>query len=220
MIKAFTLLELLVVISIIGLLASLVTGMSGLASRKMRDYRVQTELQKLITAIENYKLQVGYYPPDNPTIYGAQNSTNWQRLGRNALLYELSGCIFSNTGPSDATFRILTKSETVTPTQLKTTLGAEGVVNSARRLRDVPFRQFSFKSSEYKEIKDSGGVSILAVPVEGLLSEMLVDVNSKTTINPWRYDSSSTNRHNPGGFDISAKYMVGRTNKEVGNWKN
>ena len=218
--KAFTLIELLVVISIIALLAAMVTGMAGLATRKMRDYRVQTEMQKLITAIENYKLQVGYYPPDNPdTNKFKATADQWERLGRNPLFYELSGCIFSNTSPVSGTFRVLAKSETVTPADLKAQLGVDGVVNSARRLRDVPFRQFTFKSSEYKDL-DVKGVSVLAVPVPGLPEEMLPDAIGKKVINPWRYDSSSTNRHNPGGFDLSAKYMIGRTNKEVGNWKN
>ncbi|MCX6881855.1 MAG: prepilin-type N-terminal cleavage/methylation domain-containing protein [Verrucomicrobia bacterium] len=81
---AFTLIELLVVITIIGVLAGLVVGMSGLASRKMRDMRVNAELQNLVAGIESYKLQTGFYPPDNSrTDYaGSAAEQEWARTAQ------------------------------------------------------------------------------------------------------------------------------------------
>ena len=79
---AFTLVELLVVIAIIGLLAALIVSGAGIASIKARTYRVQAERDALITAIEQYKAKLGYYPPDN---------TNSPFL--NPLYYELTGVV-------------------------------------------------------------------------------------------------------------------------------
>ena len=52
---AFTLVELLVVISIIGLLAGMLVGLAPAAMAKMRDARVRVELNQLVAAIEEYK---------------------------------------------------------------------------------------------------------------------------------------------------------------------
>ena len=63
--NAFTLIELLVVIAIIAVLASLIVGLAGLAGRKSKEAQVRAQLNGFITAIERYKSEFGYYPPDN-----------------------------------------------------------------------------------------------------------------------------------------------------------
>ena len=78
--RGFTLVELLVVIVIIGILASLVVGLSGTASRKMRESRTRAELVAIETAIEAYKSKFGHYPPCNP-----------KDPALNSLYYELTG---------------------------------------------------------------------------------------------------------------------------------
>src|SRR5688572_19932039 len=88
--RAFTLLELLVVIALIGLLASMVVGVSGMASRRMREARVKAELNQIVTAIEDYRGDKGSYPPDN-----AKGGVDWDpRL--TPLYYELTGAVFTN----------------------------------------------------------------------------------------------------------------------------
>ncbi len=67
--RAFTLVEILVVIAIISVLAALGTQGAKIAARK-RDYsRVETQLERLKLVIEDYKLRFGTYPPSNPAIY-------------------------------------------------------------------------------------------------------------------------------------------------------
>src|SRR5437867_595831 len=63
--NAFTLIELLVVIAIIAVLASLIVGLAGLAGRKSKEAQVRAQMNGLITAIDRYKSEFGYYPPDN-----------------------------------------------------------------------------------------------------------------------------------------------------------
>ena len=65
----FTMIELLTVIALIGILAGMILGLSGLASSKMRIARVQGELSHLVTAIEFYKDKYKVYPPDNQLKY-------------------------------------------------------------------------------------------------------------------------------------------------------
>src|SRR5207248_2997454 len=51
---AFTLIELLTVISIIGIVAGLIIGLAPGATRAMHNKRVEGDLQQLLTAIEQY----------------------------------------------------------------------------------------------------------------------------------------------------------------------
>ena len=60
---AFTLIELLIVVSIIAILAGLTLSTLGYVNRKSAESRARTEVVALSSAIENYKLDVGSYPP-------------------------------------------------------------------------------------------------------------------------------------------------------------
>ena len=62
--KAFTLVELLVVITIIGILAALLTVAVGAAIRWARTAAIRWELNQLSMALEEYKNKYGEYPPD------------------------------------------------------------------------------------------------------------------------------------------------------------
>ena len=63
--RAFTLIEMLVVIAIIGILAALIVGgLSRSGGAKVRS-RVKTELAGLVTVIGQYYKEHGYYPQDN-----------------------------------------------------------------------------------------------------------------------------------------------------------
>lgn len=62
--QAFTLVELLVAIAIIGVLMSLAIPAITAALRKGKEAGVRTELEALSQSIEAYKLKYGDYPPD------------------------------------------------------------------------------------------------------------------------------------------------------------
>ena len=114
--RGFTLVELLVVIVIIGILASLVVGLSGTAGRKMRESRTRAELTAIGTAIESYKAKFGHYPPDNP---------NDPAL--NSLYYELTGCLYNGK-----TFRDPKVGTVMKVQAIKEHFGVEGFINTAR----------------------------------------------------------------------------------------
>lgn len=60
--SGFTLIELLVVVSIIVILAGLTVGVSGYVQRKTSAAKAATQLQLLLSKLEEYKLDVGAYP--------------------------------------------------------------------------------------------------------------------------------------------------------------
>ena len=61
-IKAFTLIELMMVMIIIGILASLITTGAFRAIRSARESRAQSDIAALETALERYRLDIGVYP--------------------------------------------------------------------------------------------------------------------------------------------------------------
>ena len=88
--RAFTLIEMLVVIAIIGILAALVVGvLPGISAKRTRS-AVTTQMIAIETAINTYKQKQGFYPPDN-----MNNATNSppqpQYTGVNPLFHELTG---------------------------------------------------------------------------------------------------------------------------------
>ena len=94
--EAFTLIELLTVISIIAVLAAMLTGLSSVATSKMRTHRINGELQQLVTAIEGYKGEIGYYPPDNQNVVPSTPAADLLRAQFNPLYFELTGASYDN----------------------------------------------------------------------------------------------------------------------------
>ena len=111
---AFTLIELLVVISIIGILAALVLGVFPAIQRKKVLARVHTEVQNLASAIEKYKSDKNFYPPDN---------TN--NFAQPPLAYELVGTTLNN-----ATYTTLNGQHGISAANIKTFFERDGFANS------------------------------------------------------------------------------------------
>ena len=212
---AFTLVELLMVISVIGILASFTVGLARLASTKMKESRVRAELTQLVTAIDNYHATLGFYPPDNRI----QNSKMVNSV-TNALFYELVGTMPTNR---DSSFVTKNGADQIPVASVKSYFRTGGFANSGRDPKEVK----SFlnpKEKQIGQISDTPDVDVLVVPVEWPLNKGFVppfkDLPVKfQKLNPWRYDASSTNRHNMKGYDLWAEYVVGKELKVIGNWK-
>ena len=78
--SAFTLIELLTVISIIGVLAALLFPVLKGVKRQQFIRNAQAEMAQLETAIERYKATYGFYPPDNPG-YPLVNQLYFELMG-------------------------------------------------------------------------------------------------------------------------------------------
>jgi type II secretory pathway pseudopilin PulG len=73
--SAFTLLELLIVITIIIILAGLTIATMGYVQGKARRSRAEAEIAAISAALENYKADNGVYPQDGNTNALAPNTT-------------------------------------------------------------------------------------------------------------------------------------------------
>ena len=65
--KAFTLVELLIVIAIIAILASLVLAAAGGVQKKGARSRAEGEIAAIVAAMESFKADNGDYPTNNLT---------------------------------------------------------------------------------------------------------------------------------------------------------
>lgn len=232
LIAAFTLLELLVVISIIGLLAGLVVGLAPIAATKMREAKLKAELNELVTAIESYKARFGVYPPDN-----YDPATGRSNPVTNQLYYELTGVIVNNVGNSGY-FRTADDNVLINTATVSQFFNREGFVNSATDDQRRRLFRHTFNASQHAQIfRQVGqpGYANLELLTAGFSSDAagkkgsgfawplslpaaVHPVPSNPGLNPWRYVSTNPT-NNPGTFDLWAEIIVRNKKKIIGNWK-
>ena len=73
--SAFTLLELLIAIAIIGILASLVLTVAGSARKQATNTQVSVDIQDLAKGIASFKQKFGVEPPSHVTLY--EQASGW-----------------------------------------------------------------------------------------------------------------------------------------------
>lgn len=200
--KAFTLIELLLVISIIGIVAAMSVAGIRSASAKRDQSAVEAQKAKLILAIEDYKGKFGSYPPDRPgaTVANARF---------NPLAYELGG-----TRRAGANYQFeVDSSHVVTPATLNANFGVSGLLNATpattvRGKSFMPMKEGTGKNADY--VIMPAGVVLLKVAAE----------HPTLAENVWFYRSYPTNGHNPKSYDLWAeiKRSGGSTNI-ISNWK-
>ncbi|MGA3181484.1 MAG: type II secretion system protein [Verrucomicrobiota bacterium] len=205
--RAFTLIEMLVVISIIGVIAAMVLGLANLASNKKKSVVASAAVNRLVLMIENYHSKLGFYPPDNAANIAATAFTTPaydQTTATNQLIYELTG--ETNYGGPPGNYKFTNFDGTTMHTSdLVNTYGRGGIANSNP---DEP-HNFYYpppKPADYTPYS-SGVLEGLIVPVQS--------GPSSTGPNFIHYDSSTTNRHNSASFDVWVEYWAG-TDKSTG----
>jgi prepilin-type N-terminal cleavage/methylation domain-containing protein len=217
--RAFTLIELLAVIAIIGVLAALIVGGAGLAKVKGAESRVRAELERLTTAIESYKAAVGYYPPDNVVRRSPYVEVN---PVTNQLYYELLGTIYFKDSKEFQTAR---GRDVITEAQARQWFNTDGFVNSVKSTGNTvadakKVKDFlgSLKPDQKAVISPSANVLVLAVPVPWPRNRSDQPVRDVPGLNPWRYVSTNPT-NNPGRFDLWAEIFVGGKIKVLSNWR-
>lgn len=194
----------LVVISIIAVIAGMVVGLAGGASRKNKIARVQTDLNKLVTAIENFKDKYGSYPADNSSFTMSGNVTNYH-TGTNQLFYELTGTIYNARNDS---FRSPMRGEELTAANVATVVGAKGFRNASEDIKDTVNFLPNLSSSQVGRSKIKGvDFSLLVVPV---------NLPGGAT-NYWHYRSTNPT-NNPTSFDLWAILVMGKQTNIIKNW--
>jgi prepilin-type N-terminal cleavage/methylation domain-containing protein len=198
---AFTLIELLTVITIMGIVAALVVTMGKAASQKKKDMAVKADKSKLITMIDSYHAKLNYYPPDNgsnatasPSLYDGYTATN-------PLIYELFGATNTNSGAYLIVFNSSSSAPNITSSDYSKVFNRGGIANGDAT-EPQNFFQPGPLPKEYAPYSTSS-----SPPICGLI--VPAELFPGKTNNFWHYDSSSANRHNMGSYDLWAEYSIG-----------
>jgi prepilin-type N-terminal cleavage/methylation domain-containing protein len=216
---AFTLVELLTVITIMGIIAALVITMGQAASQKKKVLAVQADKNKLITMIDSYHAKLNYYPPDNGLLAAnASNPSLYDGLAAtNQLIYELVGATNINNGANLIVFNSSAAAPNIQSSAYTKVFNRGGIANG-----DAAEPQNFFQPGPApKEYAPYAAGSKSSLPICGLI--VPADLVPGNTNNFWHYDSSSANRHNMDSYDLWAEFSIGskganRTTITNGNW--
>jgi len=217
---AFTLIELLTVIAIMGVLAALLLPVVGAVKKHQYIYNTQTEMAKLETAIDRYKAAYGFYPPSptNPPTAGNPSTLV------NQLYYELVGTVLTNGG---ALYLTLDGSASIDVGQVpKAFPGIGGFVNctkpgggedSAAARNFLPDLKPNQICIGYTNPPATEGVNLLICSVGGPNATYQPLGPGTQDLNPWRYNSSSPT-NNPGSYELWVQLVIGKQTNLICNW--
>lgn len=216
---AFTLIEMLVVITIMAIIAAMVVTAGQTASQKKKLTAVSGEKNRLMTMIDNYQAKLNYYPPDNG---GLVSNTTFSSIydalaATNPLMYELTGATNVETGAKGKmlVFNSSNANLTIQASAYAEVFNRDGIANGDTT-EPHNFFQPGPSSKEYG-IYSTGSTP----PICGLL--VPVEFTNALIPNFWHYDSSTTNRHNMASYDLWAEFTIGSKNGHPviitnGNW--
>ncbi len=202
--RAFTLVEMLVVIAVIAILAAIIFPAFGNIKRRAAIQKAQTELQLVASAITGYKQQYGHYPPDHPA-----------NPAVNGLYFELLGTVLK----SGSIFETKNGDARISTNDVPLRFGQGGFVNSTRGGGDdnaQTAKKFlvELKPAQYGEI--APGIRVLVCSVTWP-EKFGVGAAGVSLLNPWRYDSSNPT-NNSGEFDLWVDIIVGDKTNRISNW--
>jgi len=214
---AFTLIELIVVIAIIGILAGLIFPIVGAANKKKQISLAQTQLKDIENAIEGYKTKLGFYPPDN---------TN--NVVQNQLYFELLGTTNDGVGKPAPTLWVTmdgsAKIGTGTAPNINAAFSVSGFANTSTRahsddagaaastfLNNLTPNQIGLLNPADQNIK------ILVCSVVWPSDRTQLIPTADPSLNPWRYNSSHPT-NNTASYDLWVDLVIrGKTNR-ISNW--
>jgi prepilin-type N-terminal cleavage/methylation domain-containing protein len=204
---AFTLVELLTVIAVIGIIAALIFPAARAAQRLAIVHSAQAQMAQLQAALDRYKSVYGFYPPGSA------------RALTNQLYFELEGTFLTN---NNTAYMTLDRLATIPTNAVSSVFGA-GVggfmnCNKLGAPEDAPHAEnflTELNTNQFSVVTVAGtAVSLLVTPVGGPDSSYtplgLLDVN------PWRYVYPGTN--NPGSYDLWIQLSIAGKSNLVCNW--
>ena len=205
--RGFTLLELLIVVSIIGLLTALLMTAMKSADTKAKVALATTELGQMESAIQDYRTRLGFYPPDNRS-----------NAAMAPLYFELLGT--TNDGN---TYVTLDASGKISLTDINAEFSRQGFANSSRHAHstDETGAPMSFfnqpKSKQVGEpVAGQPQIKILVCSISWPEGDPAAPIPG-TILNPWRYVSSQP-PNNTGSYDLWVDLPIGKKIYRVSNW--
>ena len=196
--RGFTLIEMLVVIAVIAILASIIIGVLPGARNKTIRSTVKTDMKAIETAIEGYKSKHNVFPPDNPKDHS-----------RPPLYYELTGTTndttkwWSRAAVGDTPFD---------QNELRTIFNIDGFLNTSQAADEVDAPSF-YKNLLARQVRvmddKSRPYKVLVAPRDG--------PDKKPAV--WHYNKSNPT-NNVGEYDLWAEIDIGGDKVIIGNWEN
>jgi type II secretory pathway pseudopilin PulG len=197
-----------VVISIIGLLAGMIIAALGGVTKYKYLSAARSEMSALQNALDNYKSDLGFYPPGTNFLAGP-------------LLFELLGVTNTNPNPGTTpTYQTMDGRYTVTGTQLGAYCGIYGVVNCSRGGADavIPAKSYltDLHANQVAYTNISGvNLPFLVTAVGG--PDQTYNPLGITGANPWRYNSANPT-NNPGAYDLYVQLKISGKMYLINNW--
>jgi prepilin-type N-terminal cleavage/methylation domain-containing protein len=220
--RAFTLIEMLVVIAIIGVLAAMIIPLAGLASNRRIIGRTRIEIDNLALAIDTYKLKKGSYPPDNPTAPAGAFT--------NQLFYELWGMILQNpnsppNNPNPFFTNTFNAREIIDAQTLTAFFGNPstkvGIVNASPDTNEVINFIPRLNAAEIQNINVGGAypVWVFAAAATGPALAWLPKPPQAgyPPVNVIRYVSSNPT-NNQSTYDLWVDVLIGGKTNRISNW--
>ena len=205
--RAFTLIELLIVISIMAILAALIIPAASIAAAARKRSRAKAEVNQIAHMVESYKMsKLNVYPL-------SVNNTSPTNVPFPALYYELSGTKLNN-----GVFTTLDGNSSITAANVQAMFGIGGFQNVSQGGGDEGtaaqnFTKGSLQGSQFVEIKEpvSGTLfTILGSSVEG---PVMFSGPTGRKINPIGYNSANPT-NNPKTYDLWLDIVVrGKTER-------
>lgn len=212
--RAFSLIELLIVISIIAILAGMIIPASMMVKRAGTVRKAKSEITQIATAIDSYKEKYGHYPPDNRML------TNPDRFILNPLFYELQGTVLTGSGAAEM-YQTLDGRTNILVRAVSAAFGGgvAGFVNSTRGGGDDIASAHKFlanlKPAQYGFLDSGVGLLTCSVPWPAGLGPVVA--GAPPEMNPIRYNSSSPT-NNPKSYDLWVDVIIGSKTNRISNW--
>jgi prepilin-type N-terminal cleavage/methylation domain-containing protein len=213
---AFTLIELLTVISIIALLAAFsIPVLKTVAKKKILD-RTHAEMAQLETAIERYKTVYGFYPPSN-----AVNPSSTNDVMFSPLYYELLGTTNNNNLYQTLDGSASISTAPPSPTDVQKAFGVGGFINCSKSgaTEDAPpARNFlpGLKPNQFISATNHTVLATIFVASVGGPDQSYCPFYGTPGCNPWRYVSPGVN--NPNSYDLWIQLSIGSSFSSVNNF--